>query len=191
MRAAGLIAWIFFVISSAAFSSGTATQTIVARSTPALRSAAGSVASPVMICSPPFSQRATVSTFRSITQYSICCACSNSAIARPGTPKPTTTTNSGLTWCPSTLSIDLAHHDVDRPDDRRDVGQQDVAAQFAGDGEVHEGRPADLHAVRDGPALAFDVEAEVAAGVLVLGVDFPGRDLHVARELRPEAAGRN
>src|SRR5262249_14995100 len=88
-------------------------------------------------------------------------------------------------------SIDLAHHDVDRSHDGRDVGQKYVPAHFGNDREIHKAWPADVHAIRNRPALAFDVKAKMAARVFILGVDFACGDFHRARQFRAERAIRH
>src|SRR4051812_39525095 len=85
-------------------------------------------------------------------------------------------------------AIRLPHHDIDRTDDRRHVRQQNAVAKLAEDGEVDEAGAADLHAIRNGAALALDIEPEVAARIFVLAVDFAGRDFHRSREFGAECA---
>jgi hypothetical protein len=57
------------------------------------------------------------------------------------------------------LPVHFAHDDVDAPDDGGDVGEEDVFAEFVGDGEVDEAGASDLDAVGDGAALGFDEKA--------------------------------
>src|SRR5688572_26154191 len=88
-------------------------------------------------------------------------------------------------------SVHLSHHDIDRSNDRRNVREKHVSTKLGRDGEIDEAWAADLDAVGDGAALAFDVEAEMAARVFVFRVNLAGRDLHVPRELGAEGAGGN
>ena len=74
------------------------------------------------------------------------------------------------------LSIDLAHDDVDGADDGGDVGDEAAAADFVRDAEIGKAGRASADAEGDGilRGPAHDVEAHLSARALGLHVGFAG-----------------
>src|SRR6185295_10046731 len=85
------------------------------------------------------------------------------------------------------LAIDFAEHDVDRAQDRDQVGDEVVLADLGHDGEVDEARSPHLAARGDLRAVADDVEAKLAAGILDgrVGLAHRGLDLAQVRRVLP------
>ncbi len=61
------------------------------------------------------------------------------------------------------LTIDFSHHDIERTDDRGNVGDQAAAAKFMRYTEIREAAAPGTNAPRDGTAVAHEVEAHLAA----------------------------
>src|SRR5882724_13275645 len=82
------------------------------------------------------------------------------------------------TRCPLLLSsVALAHDEVERAEDGDDVGHEVADADLGEDGEIAEGRRADLQAPRDTAALAHDIKPQRALRVFRLKINFSGRHL--------------
>ena len=81
-------------------------------------------------------------------------------------------------------AIDLPEHDVERADDRRDIGQHMPAAQEIHRLQMRERRRPDLALVGPVGAVRDQVDAELALGRLDRGVDLAGGDV-----ARPSASG--
>src|SRR5947207_14399278 len=73
-----------------------------------------------------------------------------SARTGPATISPTATTTSIRVTFASGSAVDLAHDDVDAPDDGRHVGDQAAAAQLAADAQVAEAARPRPHPQRHG-----------------------------------------
>src|SRR5262249_29781974 len=86
--------------------------------------------------------------------------------------------NSPIARC---LPVDVAQHDVDRAEDRDEVGDQVVLPDLGHDGQVDEARRPDLAARRNLRAVAHDVEAQLAARVLDRGIGLADGGLDLAK----------
>src|SRR5258707_2237137 len=79
-----------------------------------------------------------------------------------------------LTNATARSAIDLPEHDVDRADDRRDIGQHVPPAQEIHRLQMRERRRPDLALVGPVGAVRHQVDAELALGCLDRGVDLAG-----------------
>src|SRR5881296_2362742 len=67
-------------------------------------------------------------------------------------------------------TVNLAHHDVERPNDGWDVGDQAAAAELVGDGQIAERAAPRPGAPGDRTAVTDHHEAHLAAGALGLQI---------------------
>src|SRR2546427_4834482 len=86
-------------------------------------------------------------------------------------------------WSMLPLTIHVAEHDVDRPDDRHHVGDELPLAHDRQRLQVDERRGAEAHAVRHLPALAHEIETLLAPRALHHVVDLAGGRLDVLGDL--------
>src|SRR5215216_3016332 len=68
--------------------------------------------------------------------------------------------------------ITLAHYEIERAEDRDDVGDQIADTDFRKDGKIAERRRSNLQPIRHAAALAHDVETQNALRILRLEIDF-------------------